>query len=251
MDLKEIQIKNFRSIKDEKISFNHNCLVLIGKNEAGKTNVIKAVASVFGQYQVSDKDKRKRIDNEKISEFFILAVYILTPKDFRTIEDDFIKKYEGVENIKFKSGISVKEYLKKVYYNIINRVIIANNETPSLTHWVFPNKKEIELENQLYLAGTTISTTGTIKFDLDTVMFEMIKSLFNENQFKCHYWQYSDSYLLPSSVDINNFITTPSDYKALENILHYAIEKILKRNLRFQNQKMVIIQIYWNKFQKK
>lgn len=115
MELKEIQIKNFRSIKDEKISFNHNCLVLIGKNEAGKTKVLKAIASLFGLYEVSDRDKRKRIDNEKISEFLIWAVYILDSKDFKTVEERIIEKYEGVENIKFKSGISLEDYLKKYF----------------------------------------------------------------------------------------------------------------------------------------
>ena len=58
MKLTRIEIKNFRSIKDAKISFDHNCLILLGKNEAGKSNVLKAVAAVFGKYMLSNKDKR-------------------------------------------------------------------------------------------------------------------------------------------------------------------------------------------------
>ncbi|MEJ7736116.1 MAG: AAA family ATPase [Chitinophagaceae bacterium] len=218
MELKEIQIKNFRSIKDEKISFNHNCLVLIGKNEAGKTKVLKAIASLFGLYEVSDRDKRKRIDNEKISEFLIWAVYILDSKDFKTVEERIIEKYEGVENIKFKSGISLEDYLKKVFYNINNKILIGDDEKPALVHWTFPNKKEIELESQLFITGTIISTTGTIKFDLDKIALEIVSTLYKESNFKCHYWQYSDSYLLPSSVDIDEFIATPSKFKAFENV---------------------------------
>lgn len=218
MELKEIQIENFRSIKEEKISFNHNCLVLIGKNEAGKTNVLKAIASVFGEYKVSNKDKRKRIDNEKILDFFVRAIFTLTAKDFKIIEERFITKYKGLEIIKFKSGISFNKYLEKKFYSIIKMIKIADGAKSYLTHWVFRNKKEIELENQLYLLGSTISTTGTEKFELDDVCFEMIKSLYDENRFKCHYWQYSDTYLLPSSVKINEFTTDPSKFKALENI---------------------------------
>ena len=67
MELKKIQIRNFRSIKSEDIVFSHNCLILLGKNEAGKSNLLKAVASVFGKYEVSNKDRRKRVDNEKIN----------------------------------------------------------------------------------------------------------------------------------------------------------------------------------------
>jgi predicted ATP-dependent endonuclease of OLD family len=60
MELNKVHIKNFRSIKDEEIKFNHNCLILLGKNEAGKSNVLKAVAAIFDKYTVTDKDKRKK-----------------------------------------------------------------------------------------------------------------------------------------------------------------------------------------------
>lgn len=59
MELKRIEIKNFRSIKNGKIEFNHNCLILLGKNEAGKTNVLRAIAAIFEKYPVSHKDRRK------------------------------------------------------------------------------------------------------------------------------------------------------------------------------------------------
>jgi predicted ATP-dependent endonuclease of OLD family len=64
--LTEIKIENFRSIKSQTIIIEHNCLILLGKNEAGKSNILKAIAAVFEQYKVTDKDKRKRIANEKI-----------------------------------------------------------------------------------------------------------------------------------------------------------------------------------------
>jgi predicted ATP-dependent endonuclease of OLD family len=66
MELDRIQIRNFRSIKDETIHFSHNCLVLVGKNEAGKSNILKAVAAAFEQYKVTDKDKRKKLIMRKL-----------------------------------------------------------------------------------------------------------------------------------------------------------------------------------------
>ena len=65
MKLDRIEIHNFRSIKDATINFDHHCRILLGKNEAGKSNVLKAIAAIFGDYKISSKDKRKKIDNEK------------------------------------------------------------------------------------------------------------------------------------------------------------------------------------------
>lgn len=74
MELTKIQIENFRSIKSENIILDHNCIILLGKNEAGKSNVLKAIAAVLGEYIVLNKDKRKRIDNEEIKNYYIRAV---------------------------------------------------------------------------------------------------------------------------------------------------------------------------------
>ena len=64
MKIKEIHIENFRSIKNETIVMDKNCLILLGKNEAGKSNVLKAIAALFGQYSLTVKDQRKNINNE-------------------------------------------------------------------------------------------------------------------------------------------------------------------------------------------
>lgn len=50
MIMEYIKIKNFRSIKDElKINFSKNKTVLVGQNNAGKTNIISALNILFGE----------------------------------------------------------------------------------------------------------------------------------------------------------------------------------------------------------
>lgn len=230
MELKEIQIKNFRSIKDEKISFHHNCLVLLGKNEAGKTNILKAISSLFGIYEVSNKDKRKRIENEKITDYCVRAVFNLNSVDFNLIEERFKKKYSGHGLIKFKSGITLNEYIKKIFYNLNLKIDVGDNKKPYFAYWTY-EKKDLELEKTLYTNGTIIQETPGSKLTLASLILDIAETLYTDKPLKCHYWQYSDSYLLPSSVNIESFIEDSSNYKALENIFALSGRENIKKEL--------------------
>ena len=44
MKLEKVRIKNFRSIADLSISFDMNCKFLVGINEAGKSNILRALS---------------------------------------------------------------------------------------------------------------------------------------------------------------------------------------------------------------
>ena len=50
MKLKQIHIQNFRGIKDQEIESIENALILIGKNNAGKSAFLAAIRLVWGLY---------------------------------------------------------------------------------------------------------------------------------------------------------------------------------------------------------
>jgi len=56
MYISEIHIRNFRNFEEIKIEFNENLNVIVGHNNAGKTNLLKALGLVFS------RDSRKRLD---------------------------------------------------------------------------------------------------------------------------------------------------------------------------------------------
>jgi len=217
MELSRIIIKNFRSIKEATITFDHNCLILLGKNEAGKSNILKAIAAVFGEYEVSQKDRRKKIDNESIKEYKILAAFKLDKKDIKEIETRLKNKFTNTELIKFKSKKSVSSFISTFFKELVLSIEINDDKTPFESYWIIA-PSELELEKPLFLSSNIIEETGKIEFNFEKVIFTIIKEYYNENVFNCHYWQYSDDYLLPNSVSINTFISNPSKYKALENI---------------------------------
>ena len=74
MKLSRITIHNFRSIKDGLIEIKDNCLILVGKNEAGKTNTLRAIAGGLDKtaYAIQRKIREKNFQ-PKISVVMIFT----------------------------------------------------------------------------------------------------------------------------------------------------------------------------------
>lgn len=217
MELSRIDINNFRSIKKATIDFNHNCLILLGKNEAGKSNALKAIAAVFGMYTLKNKDKRKKIDNEKIEFYDITAVLKLNDAEIDKVEQRFISKYSGLGNISFANKKNLKNYIQTVFKEFLITIDVADNSKPSYSYWIY-TKKDFELLNPLFLNGSEIQNENGVEFDLEGKIFELVEGIYKENPLTCHFWEYNEEYLLPNSIEINAFIQKPSSYKSLENI---------------------------------
>ena len=228
MQLTKIQIENFRSIQSQTIIFDHNCLILIGKNEAGKSNIIKAIAAVFEQYTVSNKDKRKKIDNEKIDNYFVRAILKLTEKDFDELLKRIKEKYTNTECIVFTSGKTLRECIKSIFHEFLIRIDIADEENIRYTYWRY-DKDDFILENEIYLNESELNTTETgEKQNLTSLIFEEVKELYNENPYNCHYWEYTSKYLLPNSIDIESFRDKPFTCSPLKNIFSLSNRENIK-----------------------
>lgn len=229
MKLDRIQIKNFRSIKDETIHFNDNCLILLGKNEAGKSNILKAIAAVFDEYKVSNKDKRKRTDNEKIdkSDYFIRAIIKLDKTELDKISFEFKKRFLGVDKIIFKNGLTLEEIILKLFHELLFTIQIEDGKTSSVSYWS-PPIFLTTLEKPLKLNGNNFSYDNGTDFNITTNLFGIVKEVYNKTPIKCHYWSYSDDYLLPNSININSFISNASSCKGLENIFFLCNREHIK-----------------------
>ncbi|MBN1969877.1 MAG: AAA family ATPase [Candidatus Delongbacteria bacterium] len=217
MILAQIQIENFRSIKDDCIIFDHNCMILLGKNEAGKSNVLKAIAAVFNEYSVSIKDRRKRIDNEKIGEYYVRAIFKLEQKDFEKIIDRFNQSFQNTEVITFKNGKSLLDYIKTTFAELLIQINIDNDEKPYLAHWKF-DENSWKLVNPVFLNDNKLTLESGEEISLKVHIFNIIEEIYKEQAIKCNYWQYKEDFLLPATVSISKFIENPSNQKALENV---------------------------------
>lgn len=218
MKIKEIHIENFRSIKNETIVMDKNCLILLGKNEAGKSNVLKAIAAIFGQYNLTVKDQRKKINNEKILNRRIYITFEYEESDVKKIKESLLKKYATAKDITFKEGKTLKDFIQTELSCIIYEAIVANNAKPTF-NYSKEKQSNVIPEKDVYQNGTIVSfqPQGN-KIDLRDLLLVEIQKIYSENPYKCIFWHYDNNLLLPDQVAINQFTTNPSQYKSLENI---------------------------------
>ena len=67
MQITALRIRNFKSIQDLEIHDIENSLILVGKNNTGKTGILEAIRAVMGNYQVLETDFNERKQNIEIS----------------------------------------------------------------------------------------------------------------------------------------------------------------------------------------
>lgn len=73
MKIQKITVKNFRSIKEQVVDDIGNALVLIGKNNSGKSALLTAIRLLFGDYIPKEKDFYKNSDSFEIEARFVVS----------------------------------------------------------------------------------------------------------------------------------------------------------------------------------
>ena len=120
MKLERVKIKNFRSIKEATVEFDPSCRVLIGKNESGKSNVLKALRLLDRNAPLGKDDKREPSLNEKhIKDSSVEFAFTLEDGDVQRLFSEARSRilYEGKSpnvGIVGKKFITLKELLPQL-----------------------------------------------------------------------------------------------------------------------------------------
>ena len=77
MKLLELYIKNFRGIKEQSVTDIGDALVLIGKNNAGKSAILTAIRALYDDYNLAEKDFHKDSTEIEIKGVFLCDDYYL------------------------------------------------------------------------------------------------------------------------------------------------------------------------------
>ncbi|MBR5317110.1 MAG: AAA family ATPase [Lachnospiraceae bacterium] len=106
MQIKSIHINNFKSIRELELIDIENALILVGKNNTGKTVVLDAIRAVTGDYAVRDTDF-----NEKKQNIEIGMVLEITEEDLRLFHGQgIVSNYKKFDSWKRDFGEKLPSY---------------------------------------------------------------------------------------------------------------------------------------------
>lgn len=257
MKLDRVEIKNFRSIKESNIHFDPSCRVLVGINESGKSNVLKALRLLSEDYKTSAiDDVRERVGREKpITEAYVRFVFKLDKPDSDTViaavsakvlsnEKDPEVITQGAEKMVLSAfSLSRNEGLYSI--NIMD-------ESRGSTWWTLPAgykllpgwKKpsaacpaefEVELEGKarklkafrlVRVADFPDIPTEYLEpatsVDLNRIVGSEISSIIDDELPDTVFWEYNENDLLPNSVEIAAFAADPDSCPPLRNMFILA-----------------------------
>ena len=94
MQIKSLHIKNFKSIRELKMEDIESALILVGKNNTGKTSVLDAVRAITGDYIVRETDFNEKKQNIEITMILKITEEDLHQFHSRGIVSPF-KRYES------------------------------------------------------------------------------------------------------------------------------------------------------------
>ena len=168
MQIKFLSIKNFKSIRKLEIQDVENALILVGKNNTGKTVVLDAIRAVTGDYEVPEtafNEKKQNIEigmvleitEEDLQQFHANGL-VSGYKRYESWKNDFYEKLPSYVNgqlsfvcsinrngkIRYedstnKDNIYIPEILPKLHFIDITRNLVSFQEDLLL----FQNKEEL------------------------------------------------------------------------------------------------------------
>ncbi len=253
MKIEQVNIKNFRSIEEITFKFNPTCRVLVGINESGKSNILKALSLLGDSYKPEKlRDQREALPDEDIVEksfvkfifefekkeldeiFTILSSYIISDEENPEIvslngQNQSVKGFCNTQNKGLYQVDILNENKNCNYYKLEDGFNLLNG-------WMKPSKNcpadyQLKLKDKAYL----LSKWPLIKLkdwsdlpedyledatlqDLEKLVGGIISDITKRNLPKIIFWEYKEENLLPRSVDIDGFANNPDSCIPLKNM---------------------------------
>jgi len=257
MELTKVKIENFRSIEDVTIDLDPRCQILIGKNEVGKSNILAACALLDPAKKVLATDLREAREHEaSITKGSVNFIFRLNASELASAKKIAAASVFGMD--KEFSRLGGESYSFEQFIELLNEwlhiVKIPSGER-SETYWSKDNHvvsdqwlaptKSADLNYEVKVAGSGKSAISKISFihsslldKSDLALFEAVSvrqvaywvskiaiDLTRDSVPRCLFWSYSESNLLPSHVDIEEFKSDPSCCEPLRALFLLAGER--------------------------
>lgn len=268
MKLKKVKINNFLSIpSDFELLMYPKCRVLVGINEVGKSNILRALSMLCKSIKPSSSDRREPLPGERpFEEETVRFIFELNENElkeiFNTITKQILcsdfekplfllnkKKIDLKEFLKNKEviyEINLKDLSKKTAYRALSKdyKVLANWKKPNKDATInntIDNKNKIDL-NQMFLIDTEkykkIPKEYLKEVDADyinQIIGQELANYLNNNLPECIFWEYEEKNILPSKINLNKFAANPDTCLPLKYMFQLA--KCADINLSFNEAK--------------
>jgi predicted ATP-dependent endonuclease of OLD family len=250
MKLDRVSIRNFRSIKELTFDFNPSFKILVGKNESGKSNIIRALSLLDKSIKPTLDDKREFLPNENISkDYHVWFIFKLNENEIKDILKILNKEFLINESTKIinhlKNEMTLMEFCKTRNEGLC--CVDIENSSKDYSYWAMPinyaflpnikrhinyvARKEGEaltLFNSFVVNTNELNELNKDEFidvkvdELNKLIGSHIVKLVEENLPKTIYWQYDENNLLPNKINLENFIADPNICMPLKVLFNFA-----------------------------
>ena len=259
MKLHSARIHNFRSIKDLSLKFEPRCQILVGINESGKSNILKALSFLSEEELPKKADLRlEKASEARIKEAFVRFQFKLEKKDYQNVIDNIQalihkKKSRETAPIAMLSGkkLSFDELVKKYEYLLYE--IDLDDETKYFSWYTLDKQIKISRgwkvpidnlpkETIVKDASGEAIPLGSIRIispdiagdidssylrdatleDVDGLIGSEISGLGDETLLGCIYWSHDPDNHLPSQVSLDGFLANPDSCLPLKHMFQLS-----------------------------
>lgn len=281
MRLHSVEISNYRSLKDLTIEFTDNCLILVGVNESGKSNILKAL-SLLGDSIPLDNDVRiPLVDDDPNADSMVDFIFELEIPDIDRIISNISSRFVNSENekivmldLKTREEFLFRQYMLDFFNKGLYRVNIKNRTKDPLYYrkpdftlkdWKAVNKNiqedvQISINDKKYnlkafdfINSADIRTVnphyfGDLPSDLIGKMIgKEIMDVVIKNLPVCIFWRYNEKSILPSEVNIADFTNNPDCCLPLKNMFNlFGKEKIFDELRESQKNRQLLMSMLKN-----
>lgn len=256
MKLIRAEIQNYRSVENLNLSFTNGCEILIGVNESGKSNILRALSLLDPSATVSANDLRiERKSEAPTTRGHVRFVFKLDEPELDEIYEVVKKQFilESLDSpliVTNNQSLTLREFVHKFDEGLYIAELPGGSRRAS--YWSLPANKFILIDGWKRLkgqSGVSLATkddkvilsdenkaiqTALLKV-LDSIAYEPltvadihsaigkeVNRIVNAKLPKCVYWNYSEQFLLPSSINVNEFIANPDTCIPLKSMFELA-----------------------------
>jgi len=273
MKLSKCEIINFRSIGEQEISFNPSCRILVGINESGKSNVLKALRLISDEFSPSVIDIRNELNEEKIESSDVTFGFEISKDDRQEIYKEICKHiifYNLDEDILYSSTkkLNIREWIEETLENGYFTVDIKEDlrfgwaPIPSGYNLSKPlykpvnsiaiakgGEKFIFNDQEYNLSTSSLLDTFAYEYisselveeasyeDLTTLISRLAGGYIKKNLPECIYWTYEEKNLLPATISMDKFGENPDIALPLKNMFLMAGIKDIKDEINLAKLK--------------